>query len=102
MAKRLIWSVKARKEFVEILQFWTEHNKSSSYSKKLRKKIRETLQIVTENNYIGKPTTDELIRVTICDNYVILYEILPEEILVVRIVDGRRNPHDIKFRHQED
>lgn len=92
MAKRLMWSKRARKELIEILIFWNKHNKSTTYSDKLRKQIRRTLQAVCENNFIGRPTTEPDIRVTVCDNFLLFYQIHPNEIVVVRIFDGRRNP----------
>jgi hypothetical protein len=43
MAKRLTWSLRARKELIDILKFWNRHNKSTTYSNTLRRQIQRTL-----------------------------------------------------------
>jgi plasmid stabilization system protein ParE len=94
MVKRLRWSTEARKELKRILVYWNEHNQSTSYSKKLRVRINNILDLIRENNYLGKSTSEVNVRLTIIDNFLIYYEILTDEILVIAIFDGRRNPFE--------
>ena len=98
MAKRLKWSSSAKAEFFAILKFWVNHNQSKTYSERLRKRVREVLHLACENPHIGKASSTPLIRVTLCDNYLIFYEILPEEIYVIHIRDGRMNPTQFRNR----
>ena len=39
--RKIIWSERAKREFDHTYEFWTNHNKSSSYSEKL---LDETLK----------------------------------------------------------
>ena len=98
MAKRLIWSVRAKSDLIAILIFWNENNQSDHYSKKLTKRINDLLLVICENNFLGKPTTTNNVRITICDSYLIIYEILDSAILVLTIFDGRRDPHKLTFK----
>ncbi len=44
MAKRkIVWSLQARNNRVQILEFWFEHNKSIEYSKKLNNLFKSIL-----------------------------------------------------------
>ena len=94
MAKRLIWSENSIQELNSILSFWNENNQSTSYSSKLLKRILFVLELVCENNYLGKPTSKQNVRLTIIDNFLVYYEIMEEDIFVLTIFDGRRNPKD--------
>src|ERR1044071_630579 len=98
MAKRLIWSLRAQVELISILSFWVEHNQSDDYSRKLRERINAVLTLLCENNFLGKPTNNQNVRSTVCDKYLIIYEILENDILVLTIFDGRRNPGKLIYK----
>jgi plasmid stabilization system protein ParE len=98
MAKRLIWSKSASKEFLRILKYWDMRNQSSVYSQKLRKKIKETFQLICENSYLGRPTSKSGVRFTLCDNYLLYYKISENRILILSISDGRRNPNRLIYK----
>jgi toxin YoeB len=92
MAKRLTWSFRAKMDLAATVAFWDENNQNDHYSKKLTKRIFSILTLICENNHLGKLTSIQGVRVTICDSYLIYYEVLKNEILVISIFDGRRNP----------
>ena len=92
MAKGLRWSTRAKRELYDILEFWKINNQSPSYSIKLLKRINESLSLIRENNYLGKRTSDATVRITIVEHFLIYYEVLDTEILVITIFDARRNP----------
>ena len=97
MAKRIIWSRKARDEWKKILSFWYEHTGSKKYSRKLNNKLKLTLLNVKSNNYIGKRTSKKSVRVVICFCYLIFYKIEEDRIIIITIFDSRRNPKDLKL-----
>lgn len=95
MARQIIWTQRAQKERIEIFTFWNNHNKSTTYSKKLNNLFQESLKLICKHPFIGKPTNKETVRVKTLKNYLIIYEITPDEIVVLSIWDCRRNPEDL-------
>lgn len=94
MARQIIWTERAQKERIEILTFWNNHNKSSIYSKKLNELIKESLKLICRHPFLGKPTNKENVRVKILKDYLIIYEITLNEIVVLSIWDSRQNPEE--------
>jgi toxin YoeB len=94
MARQIIWTERAQKERKEIFTFWSTHNKSPFYSRKLNELIKESLKLICRHPFIGKPTNKENVRVKILKAYLIIYEITPKEIVVLSIWDSRQNPEE--------
>lgn len=92
MVRQIVWTERAQKERIKILTFWNNHNKSTSYSKKLNNLIRETLILISRHPFIGKPTNKENIKVKILKNYLLIYEITSDEIIVLSVWDCRQKP----------
>ncbi len=98
MAKRITWSAQARQELLAILDFWYQHNGNKNYSRKLNSKFRETIRHIQENNYLGKATTDKDVRVSVCGNYLLFYQIRTNAVHILSIFDSRRNPENLKLK----
>jgi toxin YoeB len=95
MAKRRIeWSVEARNDLIQILEFYNERNASFNYSIKIYKKIQQTLLTISKNPKIGLQTKYQSVKVFNTGYYQIIYEIYEQIILVIMIWDCRRNPND--------
>ncbi|MCF8338475.1 MAG: type II toxin-antitoxin system RelE/ParE family toxin [Bacteroidales bacterium] len=95
MAKYQIeWSLEARQDLIDILQFYTERNQSTAYSIKLNSEINNSINRIAINPFIGKQTNYKSVRVLIEGNFEILYEIFDHFILIIMIWDSRRNPKD--------
>ena len=92
MAWQIIWTERAQKERFEIFTFWNTHNQSSVYSKKLNELIKQSLKIISRHPLIGKPTNKENVRIKILKNYLIIYEIKKQEIIVLSLWDSRQKP----------
>lgn len=92
MARQIVWTERAQKERIEILTFWNNHNKSTSYSKKLNNLIREALRLISRHPFIGKPTNKKNIKVKILKNHLLIYEITSDEIIVLSVWDCRQKP----------
>ena len=92
MAKRLIWSVRAKKELLETLNYWDERNLSPAYSKKLVSRINSITAAISEQPFLGRATTVTNVRVTGFDAYLIFYEIFPKHVLILSVFDGRQDP----------
>ncbi len=92
MAGKLVWTKNAFDEWKIILDFWFKKTGNKTYSKKLNNKIRIVLKNTKNNNFLGKKTEIENIRLIICSHYKIFYKTEKEIISVISIFDSRRNP----------
>ena len=97
MAKPVIWSLKAKEERREILEYWVNRTGNKKYSKKLAKAFREKVKFITRHNYAGTATDIDNIRATVCGNYILFYEVDNDFIKILSVWDGRRNPEDLNL-----
>ncbi|MFA5648622.1 MAG: type II toxin-antitoxin system RelE/ParE family toxin [Bacteroidales bacterium] len=95
--RKIIWSNKAKIKLFEILEYYTERNKSTAYSKKLYDKFSKGLVLLREQPEIGIKTDFEEVRGLIVEDYILFYEIYPEMIVVHTIWDCRQNPDSLKI-----
>ena len=98
MAKRKIeWSVVAKLDLYNILNFYIERNGSAIYSKKLNLKFNKSISLISKNPFIGTQTDFNQVRALITEDYQIIYETFDQMILIIMIWDCRRNPLDKKI-----
>ena len=69
MAKRVIWSFTAQADRKQILQYWTAHNKSRTYSQKLNKAFQAAVSLISDYPHIGVPTAINQIRSKVVLDY---------------------------------
>ena len=96
MARQIIWTNKAQKDRISIFTYWNNRNKSVVYSKKLNELFKESLLLISKHSMIGKLTDKENVRVKVLRDYLIIYEITENEIIVLTIWDCRQKPEDLK------
>lgn len=96
--RKIIWSNKAKIKLFGILEFYTERNKSTTYSKKLYEKFSEELILLKKQPEIGIKTDFEGVRGLIIEEYILFYEIYPEMIVVHTVWDCRQNPDSLKIK----
>jgi toxin YoeB len=95
MAKfKVEWSIEARLDLLDILNFYVVRNKSAAYSKKLNSKINNSVKLIAKQPLIGVQSGIETVRAFITGDYQIIYEILDNTILISMIWDCRRDPED--------
>ena len=97
MARKIIWSFRARTDLKNILEYLGNHNKSKIYSKKLFKLFTEAVLLLSEYPQIGKLTSDKGVRMKIVRDYSIIYEEKESEIRILTIWDSRQNPEKLKI-----
>ena len=74
--KKVVWSERAQKEKLKILNFWIQQNKSTSYSEKLNSVIEETLELLKNHPEIGRKTDiGEDIRMKFIGDYEVFYQL---------------------------
>lgn len=95
MAKQVIWSLRAQVDRKEILGYWTAHNQSSAYSKKLNALIKDAVSLIKRFPRIGRPTDFENVRAKVVRDYLLFYEETENHIIILTIWNTRRNPNDL-------
>lgn len=98
MAYQIVWTEKANIERLRILQFWIEHNKSKAFSLKLNKLFIAAIRDLSKKPNIGRKTEIENVRVKIVRDYLIFYETVKTELIVLSVWDGRRDKKNFKIR----
>ena len=98
MAYQIVWTEKANIERQQILQFWIDHNKSNIFSQKLNKLFISSIRDIAKRPNIGRKTEFENVQVKIAHKYLIFYEVIKDELVILSIWDGRRDPKSLKVR----
>ncbi|MCB0451169.1 MAG: type II toxin-antitoxin system RelE/ParE family toxin [Confluentibacter sp.] len=93
MAKRkVIWTRTADIQFVGILEYWVNRNKSNTYSKKLVKLVSERTNQIAEQPLTFKATDFKDTRVASLGNFSIYYKCHGTDIIITAFWDNRQNP----------
>ena len=95
--RKIIWTLKAKNQLFSILEYFAETNKSKTYSLKLHKKIKSEILITLKQPNIGKQTDVLNIRGLLIENYIVFYELLDTNIIILNIWDCRQNPENLNF-----
>ncbi len=95
MAKfKINWSVEARLDLIDILEFYIERNGSAKFSIRLNSKINKSIKLLSGNPLLGTPTDYNSVRAFVCEDYQIIYEVFDQLIVIVMIWDCRRDPEN--------
>lgn len=100
MAKKIIWSIKAQNDRINIFTYWNNRNKSNTYSKKLNQLFIESIKILALHPNIGKQTDVNNVRIKIVRDYFIIYEIINNHLMILTIWDSRQSPKAIGYNFQ--
>ena len=90
--REIIWTRVSELQLQEILEFFNQRNKNTTYSRKVYNKLKKEVLIASKNPEIGIKTKLENIRGLIIVDYIIFYEILETRILILKVWDRRQNP----------
>ena len=98
MAYKIVWTEKANIERLRILQFWIDNNKSRVFSLKLDKLFISAIRDLSKKPTIGRKTEFENVRVKIVREYLIFFEIVRQDLVILSVWDGRRDKKTLKIR----
>ena len=96
--KQIRWTSRALYDKFDILEYWINRNKSTTFSEKLDQLFDRALNQLTYFPEHGKKTGYENVRIKIVRSYLIYYLIEDHFITVIRIWDGKRDPKKFKLR----
>ena len=78
---KIEWTIEARLDLLDILEFYLQRNGNSTYSKKLYTRINDSVKLLAKNPFLGKQTEDTAIRALVTGDYQIIYEVFEKLIL---------------------
>tara|TARA_B100000378_G_scaffold187229_1_gene151953 strand:- start:232 stop:531 length:300 start_codon:yes stop_codon:yes gene_type:complete len=90
-SKQIIWTDRAKAEFYHILEFYIDRNKSTTFSEKLLSEVEELTFLLKSNEFIGRLTSDNTVRVFPVRHFLLFYAIRKESIYIVSFWDNRQN-----------
>lgn len=96
--KQIRWTSRALYDKFDILEYWINRNKSTTFSEKLDQLFDKALNQLTYFPEQSKKTGYKNIRIKIVRSYLIYYLIEDHFITVIRIWDGKRDPKKFKLR----
>lgn len=96
MAKRrIIWSKYAISERRNIYNYWNNRNKSKIFRQKLHQLFLTNLETVRNQPEIGISVSRSNARYIIVRDYLLFYNFTENEIQVLKVWDGRRDPEKL-------
>jgi hypothetical protein len=92
------WTNTASKQRIDILEFWNNHNKSQTYSKKLFKETLRIEKLLIENPYLGSFTDfEEVKKIIVLKNFSIYFKLQNNIITILAFRDNRSNPESLNL-----
>jgi plasmid stabilization system protein ParE len=93
MAKRkIVWTETAAKQRRELLRYWTERNKSTSYAEKLIDIISKHIKVISKNPEAYKKSQIDEVRESAMGHFSLFYKISSNHIIVMAFWDNRQDP----------
>ncbi|TCD10797.1 type II toxin-antitoxin system RelE/ParE family toxin [Pedobacter frigidisoli] len=92
MAKKIIWSHKARIKLYAILEFYAQRNGNKKYSAILYKRFNKDIRLLIKNPHLGIQSSKANIRGLIVLDYIIFYESEDFRIIIHAIWPTNQNP----------
>ena len=97
MAQKIVWTQKAKRELIDILQYWVDRNKSNTFSLKLNSLIESQLNLILEQPKIGRKTDIPNIYIKVIHKYLLYYEFVNDTLYILTIRHGSQNSENIQL-----
>jgi len=93
------WTEKAEYLYLEVLEFWINHNNSVNYSKKIIKQVSEKEVYLASNPYAGQEVINipGVRYIVVLRKFLIFYRINSMTIQILSFWDGHKNPKDLEL-----
>ncbi len=86
------WTLTAKRQRDHVFAYWTDRNKSASYSRKLSAAIKERTALLRKIPGMGVATEFRDVRAVSMGHYVLLYKLAQPRIIIVGFWDNRQDP----------
>jgi len=90
--RKIVWTETAAKQRREILKYWTERNKSTTYAEKLIEITAKHLKVISKNPAAFKETEFDEVRESAMGHFSIYFKITSDQIIVMAFWDNRQDP----------
>lgn len=98
MARKVTWSASAVKDKDEILEYWVNRNRSTSYPGKLNRMFHQAVKLLSKNPSLGRGTSVAGVRSKLVRDYQLFYQYSEKELCILMIWDIRRNPKNNPYK----
>ena len=98
MAQKIVWAQKAKRELIDILQYWVDRNKSNTFSLKLNSLIESQLNLILEQPKIGRKTDIPNVYIKVIHKYLLYYEFVNDTLYILTIRHGSQNSENIQLK----
>ena len=98
VGKEIIWSILAREELANVLDFYVLQNGNANYSLQLLDDVEDLLNTLSKSEFIGRLAANKITRIIPMDVYLIFYEINCDQIEIVSFWDNRQNQKNRKVK----
>jgi toxin YoeB len=92
MARKVVWTKRAKRELHEILLYWAERNKPKTFSLKLNDLINRQIKLIQSFPESGRLTDIQNVRLSVIVEYLLYYEFINDTIYILTIRHNKRNP----------
>jgi len=90
--RKIVWTETAAKQRREILRYWTERNKSTTYAEKLIEINAKHLKVISKNPEALKESEINEVRESAMGHFSLYYKITSDQIIVMAFWDNRQDP----------
>jgi plasmid stabilization system protein ParE len=98
MAKRtIIWSSTAQELLNTIMHHYLKEDNNMMYCYKLSSNISNAVELIHENNYVGKSTNVQGVKILMLGNFKIFYEVVSSQVRILFLWDSRFKPENLKL-----
>jgi plasmid stabilization system protein ParE len=94
MPNSVVWTQKALHDYRSTVEYWDLRNKSTAYTKRLNRLIYIKIQTALRFPYAFRLIGLGL-RQLVVENFILLYSIQDEQLVVVHFRDSRMRPLEI-------
>lgn len=98
MVKEIIWTQRAKRELIEILEYWNDRNKSNRFSIRLNNLIEEQINLISQFPTISRRTDIDNVHVKVVHKYLLYYEIVDDVLYILTFRHGSKDPNTLKIR----
>ncbi|WP_163410610.1 type II toxin-antitoxin system RelE/ParE family toxin [Flavobacterium ajazii] len=96
--KEIVWSNLAKLELSNVLEFYVLRNGNSDYSSKILEEVEDLLETLSNNELIGRLTSNKTTRVIPMKTYLLFYEINNDRIEIISFWDNRQSKEKRKVQ----
>jgi plasmid stabilization system protein ParE len=89
--RKIVWTETAANQRREIVNYWTEKNKGTTFAEKLIEITAKHLKVISKFTEAFKESELNAVRVSAMEHFSVYYKITSEQIIVMAFWDNRQD-----------